>query len=147
MLTASQILRADTWSDLLLHACFAIFFSAAISSYMVLISSASFSSHSSRVLAYTFLEMRLPLTLGVNRPSYRWSFIMVTHPVPLLRIFPLYGSNFGSVGAFGVGCSLALGAVGSGISAFVPPIFRSMRTAACCCMVSVMWLYRFSSPS
>ena len=29
----------------------------------------------------------------------------------------------------------------SGNGAFVPPISRSMRTAACCCMVSVTWLY------
>ena len=33
------------------YACFAFFFSAAISAFMVLISSASFSSHSSRVFA------------------------------------------------------------------------------------------------
>ena len=33
-----------------------------------------------------------------------------------------------------------MGGSGSGISASVPPIFRSMRTAACCCMVSVTWL-------
>lgn len=43
-------------------------------------------------------------------------------------------------GAFGVGCSL-LGRVGSGICASVPPISRSILTAACCCIVSVMWLY------
>ena len=39
-----------------------------------------------------------------------------------------------------LGSPLALGSVGSGISAFVPPISRSILTAACCCMVSVMWL-------
>ena len=33
-----------------------------------------------------------------------------------------------------------LGGGGSGISAFVPPISRSIRTAACCCIVSVIWL-------
>ena len=30
--------------------------------------------------------------------------------------------------------------VNSGICAFVPPISRSILTAACCCIVSVMWL-------
>ena len=59
-----------------LYACFAFFFSVAISAFMILISSASYSSHSFRVLAYTFLEMRLLLTLGVNRPSDRWSLII-----------------------------------------------------------------------
>ena len=50
------------------YAFFACFFISAISAFIVFISSASFSSPSSRVLAYTFLDMRLPLTLGVNRP-------------------------------------------------------------------------------
>ena len=121
------------------YACFAFFFSAAISAFIVFIRFASFSSHSSRVLAYTFLGMRLPLTLGVNRPSYRWSFIIVTQPVPLFRILGLYGSKTVSVAFSELGSALILRGGGSGISAFVPPISRSMRTAACCCIVSVMW--------
>ena len=68
--SATQILRGDrSWSPLFPYAFFACFFISAISAFIVFISSASFSSHSSRVLAYTFLDMRLPLTLGVNRPS------------------------------------------------------------------------------
>ena len=41
--------------------------------------------------------MRLPFTLGVNRPSYRWSFIIVTQPVPLFRILGSYDSKNVSV--------------------------------------------------
>ena len=106
MLTPTQILRADRLGQpSVRYAFFSCFFISAISAFMVLISSASFSSHSSRVLAYTFLDMRLPLTLGVNRPSYRWSFIIVTQPVPLFLIFGLYGSKTASVAFSSLGSS------------------------------------------
>ncbi len=66
----TQILRGDRSRSPRRHyTFFACFFISAISAFIVFISSASFSSHSSRVFAYTFLEMRLPLTLGVKRPS------------------------------------------------------------------------------
>lgn len=52
-------------------------FSFAISAFISSISTFSFSSHSSRVWAYTFREMRLPVaSLGENFPSQRWSLIM-----------------------------------------------------------------------
>ena len=69
---------------------------------------------------------------------------MVTHPVPDLRIFLGIGSGCGSVGAHGAftgGFAVSSGVSSTaGIYAFVPPILRSMLTAACICMVSVMWL-------
>ena len=47
---------------------------------MVLISSASFSSHSSRVLAYTFREMRSPLTLTAKQAFLTYfDFLYVLH--------------------------------------------------------------------
>jgi hypothetical protein len=53
-----QILRADEKSSALIrYVFFACFFISAISAFMIFISSAGFSSHSSRVLAYTFLDI------------------------------------------------------------------------------------------
>ena len=71
---------------------------------------------------------------GRYRPSYRWSFIIVTQPVPGLRILGLYGVN--STGAV----SFLSSRFSVGIRASVPPILRSIYTAACRCMVSVIWL-------
>ena len=59
------------------------------SDFICLISSASFSSHSSRVLAYTFRLMRLPYTLGEYLPSYKRSLSLDIQPVPALRILGL----------------------------------------------------------
>ena len=54
--------------------------------FVAFINSTSFSSHSSLVFAYTFLEMRLPPTLVVNRPVV----ILATRPITA------YGRNFAS---------------------------------------------------
>ena len=64
-------------------------FLAAISCFISWIGWASFSSHSSYVLAYTFRAMRFPLTTGEYRPSQRFSLIWLTQPVPGLRRWPL----------------------------------------------------------
>ena len=100
--------------------------------FICLISSASFSSHSSRVLAYTFRPIRFPSTLGEYLPSYKCSLSFEIQPVPALRIFGLYGSNSGFSVISGLFPVL-------GILASVPPILRSIFTAACFCMVSVTW--------
>ena len=59
------------------------------------ICSASLSSHSSRVLAYTFRLIRFPSTRSEYLPSYKSSLSFDIQPVPALRIFGLYGSNSG----------------------------------------------------
>ena len=102
--------------------------------FICLISSASFSSHSSRVFAYTFRLILLPSTRGEYLPSYKWSLSLDIHPVPALRIFGLYGSNSGFSVLSGLFPVL-------GILASVPPILRSIFTAACSLIVSVIWLY------
>ena len=87
-----------------------------MSFFIFLINSASFSSHSSFVLAYTFLDMRFPSApLGEYLPSYRWSFILLIQPVPLLRILPFVGSNL----ACGC-CSCCLSVISLSATVFFP---------------------------
>ena len=116
-------------------------FSAAISAFICVISSASFSSHSSLVLAYTFFGVRFPYAfVGEYRPSNRWSLICVMHPVPGRRIFGCFGSNFAVCGFF---------TVWSGVCLFslILPSFRpkpcSILLAALRCILSVIWVYIF----
>ena len=81
-------------------------FCSAISAFISFISMASFSSHSSLVGAYMFLAIRLPYaSFGEYLPSYRWSFILLMHPVPGFLILPFLGSN---LACGGFACSFVI---------------------------------------
>ena len=116
-------------------------FSAAISAFICVISSASFSPHSSLVLAYTFFGVRFPYAfVGEYLPSNKWSLISVIHPVPGRRNFGCFGSNFAVCGVFTAWLGVCL-------SSLKLPSFRpkpcSILLAALRCILSVIWVYIF----
>ena len=84
------------------------------------------------MLLYSLFYAAQFLSIGVYRPSSKWSFI-ITQSVPYLRISGLHGSRSGGVDHLSCSSTLV-------ISASEPLILWSIFITAYCLMMSVTWL-------